>query len=149
MPKFNIVSKSIDQSWSILKIATEMKPSTWEDVFDDAIAELKDVSELIEGYEKESAIYPNKSDIFAAFNITPLPHVKVVIVGQDPYHQGININGVPLPRAVGLSFSVRKEDTIPSSLKNIFIELQNTVANFKQPEYGDLKEWAKQGVLML
>lgn len=149
MPKLNIIQKPIDQSWSIFKIATEMKPSTWEDVFDDAIEELRDVSDLIAEYELTNTVYPNKCDIFAAFNNTPLNTVKVVIVGQDPYHQSISIDGVNMPRAVGLSFSVRKEDGIPVSLQNIYTELCNTVSGFKSPDHGDLREWAKQGVLLL
>ena len=94
--------------------------------------------------------YPLKKDIFAAFNYTPLNNLKVILVGQDPYHQAIiDSQGLSVPRAVGLSFSVRREDSIPSSLKNIYIELANTVRNFTVPDHGDLKQWSRQGILLI
>src|SRR5665213_2841013 len=88
-----------------------------------------------------SKIYPKGSDIFNAFNKTPFDKVKVVILGQDPYH-GEN-------QAHGLSFSVQKGITIPPSLRNIYKELQTDIPGFKIPNHGDLKEWAEQGVLLL
>lgn len=90
-------------------------------------------------YEKEM-IYPPKEHIFNAFKYCPLDHVKVVILGQDPYHgQG---------QAHGLSFSVNKGVSLPPSLRNIYSELQTDV-NFSNPGHGDLTDWAKQGVLLL
>lgn len=86
-------------------------------------------------------IYPNSDDIFNAFNTTPFNNVKVVILGQDPYH-GKN-------QAHGLSFSVHKGVVIPPSLKNIFKELQSDVSDFKIPPHGNLTYWAQQGVLLL
>ncbi|MBK22323.1 MAG: uracil-DNA glycosylase [Flavobacteriales bacterium] len=85
-------------------------------------------------------IYPNKENIFEAFNQTYFENVKVVIMGQDPYH-GIN-------QAHGLSFSVQDGTTIPPSLKNIFREL-NSDLNIKVPKSGNLSKWAKEGVLLL
>lgn len=142
--------KAIDQTWSIERIAKEAPPRTWEKVFADAAPELHDASIALG--EKESLYgpyYPLKKDIFAAFNYTPLNNVKVVIFGQDPYHQTVHINNQTLPRAVGMSFSVRLEDSIPSSLNNIYKELENSVRGFKRPDHGDLREWASQGVLLL
>ena len=86
-------------------------------------------------------IYPKGSDIFNAFNKTPFSNLKVVILGQDPYH-GEN-------QAHGLSFSVQKGITIPPSLRNIYKELQTDIPGFKIPNHGDLTEWAEQGVLLL
>eukprot|EP00919_Chromeraceae_sp_WS-2016_P045927 GHVR01109196.1.p1 GENE.GHVR01109196.1~~GHVR01109196.1.p1 ORF type:complete len:275 (-),score=70.52 GHVR01109196.1:609-1433(-) len=84
---------------------------------------------------KPSKIFPPAHQVFAAFNFTPLSDVKVVIVGQDPYHgKG---------QAMGLSFSVNDGVRIPPSLKNIYTEA-NVVSNS-----GDLNKWATQGVLML
>jgi len=80
-------------------------------------------------------IYPNPQHIFRAFELTPLSQVKVVILGQDPYHNP--------KQAHGLSFSVNKGIKIPPSLQNIFKELQIN------PAHGDLSNWAKQGVLLL
>ena len=85
-------------------------------------------------------IYPSKGNIFEAFNQTYFENVRVVILGQDPYH-GIN-------QAHGLSFSVQDGTTIPPSLKNIFREL-NSDLNIKVPKSGNLSKWAKEGVLLL
>lgn len=85
-------------------------------------------------------IYPGSEDIFNAFHFTPLSQVKVVILGQDPYH---NVN-----QAHGLCFSVKPEVEIPPSLENIYKEL-NEDLGCKIPNNGYLKKWADQGVLML
>jgi len=90
--------------------------------------------------KKNHAIYPNREDIFNAFNYTPFAKVKVVILGQDPYHG----NG----QAHGLSFSVPKGIKPPPSLKNIFKELYADL-NLEIPNHGDLTTWAQQGVLLL
>jgi len=86
-------------------------------------------------------IYPKGSDIFNAFWKTPFTDLKVVILGQDPYH-GEN-------QAHGLSFSVQKGVGIPPSLRNIYKELKTDIAGFVIPNHGDLTEWAEQGVLLL
>ena len=90
--------------------------------------------------QKEKIIYPPGSLIFNAFNITPFDQVKVVILGQDPYHG---------PRqAMGLSFSVPQGVPAPPSLKNIFKEIQNDL-DIPPPDHGDLSRWAEQGVFLL
>jgi uracil-DNA glycosylase len=140
----------IDQSWSINRIVTETYPISWESVFEDAKRELNIISNELDQKERTQGMYyPLKSDIFNAFYDTPLNKVDVVILGQDPYPQTVNINGVTLPRAVGLSFSVRRGDSIPSSLQNIYTELGNTVPGFIKPHHGDLSSWTSQGVLLL
>lgn len=150
MLSLNVMKQPVDQTWSIERIATEAPPTTWEAVFEDAKYELRDVSQILDEQEINCGnYYPLKKDIFAAFHYTPLNNVKVVILGQDPYHQSVFIDGQSLPRAVGMSFSVRQEDVIPSSLKNIYTELSNSVRGFKIPDHGDLREWARQGVLLL
>ncbi|MCP4522623.1 MAG: uracil-DNA glycosylase [Candidatus Gracilibacteria bacterium] len=85
-------------------------------------------------------IYPQENDIFNAFSSTSFENLKVVILGQDPYH-GAN-------QAHGLSFSVQKGQKIPPSLKNIFKEL-SAEYGFETPLHGDLSSWAQQGVLLL
>ena len=94
------------------------------------------VKEEYKSYE----IYPESKNIFNAFELCPFNNVKVVILGQDPYH-GKN-------QANGLSFSVNKNINIPPSLKNIFIELKHNYPDIKFKD-GDLSDWAKQGVLLL
>src|SRR2546426_501593 len=107
----NILPRPIDQTWSVIQIARTVPPRTWETVFHDADAELAHISQILDNQEAMyGSYYPLKQDIFAAFHHTPLPSVRVVIVGQDPYHQSIVVNGVNMPRAVGLSFSVRPTD---------------------------------------
>ncbi len=92
-----------------------------------------------EKYEKH-VVYPNSRDIFNAFQFTSLDNLKVVIVGQDPYHgQG---------QAHGLSFSVPAGIKIPPSLRNIFKELNRDLQQ-GIPSEGNLEKWAKQGVLLL
>ena len=86
-------------------------------------------------------IYPKGTDIFNAFKKTPFDELKVVIIGQDPYH-GVN-------QAHGLSFSVQKGIITPPSLKNIYKELVTDIPGFVIPNHGDLTEWAEQGVLLL
>ncbi|NGX34360.1 MAG: Uracil-DNA glycosylase [Candidatus Anoxychlamydiales bacterium] len=95
---------------------------------------------LLSEIETKQTIFPSKDLIFNAFCCTPYDNVKVVIVGQDPYH-GRN-------QAHGLSFSVPKEVLAPPSLKNIFKE-QITDVGIKMPATGDLTSWTKQGVLLL
>ncbi len=90
--------------------------------------------------EQGKLIYPKGSNIFNAFNKTPLDKVKVVILGQDPYH-GPN-------QAHGLSFSVQKGIPFPPSLQNIFKELQRDTGT-PYPLHGDLSSWAQQGVFLL
>lgn len=86
-------------------------------------------------------IYPPSDDIFNAFHMTPLSEVKVLILGQDPYHEE--------NQAHGLSFSVPESQTkIPPSLQNIYKELQDDVGCYI-PNNGYLIKWAEQGVLML
>lgn len=90
-----------------------------------------------------STIYPARDNILKAFEFFEVPECKVIILGQDPYHQ---------PRqAMGLSFSVSRDCTIPPSLKNIFTELvnDNNCPRSTMPSHGDLTEWAEQGVLLL
>lgn len=89
----------------------------------------------------KTVVYPPADDIFNAFHFTPLSEVKVLLLGQDPYH---NVN-----QAHGLSFSVLPEQKdIPPSLQNIYKELQDDVGCYI-PNNGYLKKWADQGVLLL
>lgn len=86
-------------------------------------------------------IYPPATDVFNAFKATEFDQVKVVILGQDPYH-GAN-------QAHGLSFSVRPDIAIPPSLVNIYKELATDIEGFQIPKHGYLQPWAEQGVLLL
>lgn len=91
-------------------------------------------------------IFPVESDVFSAFSTVDLADVKVVILGQDPYH-GVGANGES--QAHGLAFSVQKGIKVPPSLVNIYKELTQDIAEFTTPKHGYLIDWAKQGVLLL
>ncbi len=85
-------------------------------------------------------IYPQETLIFNAFNSTPFDKVKVIILGQDPYHGD--------GQAMGLSFSVPRGIRVPASLRNVYKELATDV-DFQIPDHGDLSAWAAQGVFLL
>ena len=94
---------------------------------------------VLNAYRTET-VYPPSTDIFNAFAFTPLEQVKVVILGQDPYHEPGQANG--------LCFSVHKGVRIPPSLVNIYKEMSSDLG-CPAPENGDLTGWARQGVLLL
>ncbi len=85
-------------------------------------------------------IFPKESEVFKAFELTPLNQIKVVIIGQDPYHK--------INQAHGLSFSVNHGIKPPPSLINIYKELKSDL-NIQIPKHGNLSNWAMQGVLLL
>jgi uracil-DNA glycosylase len=116
-------------------------PSSWRTVFEEAKDEFQYLDDII-----KTDVFPEKKNIFKAFELTPLEDVRVVLLGQDPYHQRKE-NG--RPRAQGLSFSVSKDDDIPVSLRNIFQEIKNEYPDYEAPNHGDLTAWARQGVLLL
>lgn len=101
------------------------------------------------------AIFPEEKDVFRAFELTDLADVKVVVLGQDPYH-GVSgkaalKQGMPddIPQAHGLAFSVQRGVKIPPSLVNIYKELTTDIDGFVTPKHGNLTAWAEQGVLLL
>lgn len=99
------------------------------------------LTEFVKKEYQVGAVYPAPKNIFRAFDLCPFDKVKVVILGQDPYHGTGQANG--------LAFGVNQDVAIPPSLQNIFKEIQS---NFEQPLVhtdGDLSRWAKQGVLLL
>lgn len=101
----------------------------------------RDLYEFVKSEYSRVVVYPPADDIFNAFHFTPLSKVKVLILGQDPYHEE--------HQAHGLSFSVPPDQNdIPPSLQNIYKELNEDIG-CKIPNNGYLKEWADQGVLML
>ena len=85
-------------------------------------------------------VYPPQQELFSAFSLTPPEQVRVVILGQDPYHEPGQANG--------LAFSVREGVKLPPSLRNIFAELQSD-CDITPPDSGDLTTWARQGVFLL
>ena len=120
----------IEESWKKLLTSEFSKPY---------FAKIK--SFLLEQKRLGKTIYPPGPSIFKAFEMVPVDKLKVVILGQDPYHGP--------GEAHGLSFSVPMNIGIPPSLRNIYKELETTVAGFKRPKHGNLENWANQGVLLL
>ncbi|MFN0256858.1 uracil-DNA glycosylase [Pedobacter ureilyticus] len=124
-------------------MAVDLEPS-WFKILEGEFEKpyMKSLKDFLQ-QEKQAGftIYPKGSDIFNAFNHTPFEKVKVVILGQDPYH-GVG-------QAHGLSFSVQKGIVPPPSLKNIYKELADEFPDFKIPNHGELTAWADQGVLLL
>ncbi|MCR4840283.1 MAG: uracil-DNA glycosylase [Lachnospiraceae bacterium] len=100
----------------------------------------KNLYSFVKKEYSERKIFPPANDIFTAFHLTPLSDVKVVILGQDPYHND--------GQAHGLSFSVRPGIDIPPSLLNIYKEQHDDLGNYI-PNNGYLTKWAEQGVLLL
>jgi uracil-DNA glycosylase len=119
----------LDESWKTVLASSFLQPY---------MANLREF--LAEQKKLGKTIYPPASEYFNALNTTPVSQVKVVILGQDPYH-GVG-------QAHGLCFSVRRGVAVPPSLQNIYRELLNDVG--AQPvRHGDLSSWAAQGVLLL
>ena len=98
------------------------------------------LTERVRQEYQSTACYPPGRFIFNAFNLTPFDEVKVVIIGQDPYHEP--------GQAHGLSFSVQEGVMFPPSLQNIFKEIEQDLGT-PIPKSGDLSRWARQGVLLL
>jgi len=119
---------TINQSWE-----RELKSEFSKDYF-------KNLEQLINLEYQEKIIYPPKELIYNAFNKCSFEDVKVVIIGQDPYHGAGQANG--------LSFSVASDIKTPRSLQNIFKEIKNDL-NIEIPKSGNLERWAEQGVLLL
>ncbi len=116
--------------------------NSWDEILKDEYQKdyFKNIAMFINKEYREKTIFPPKSNILRAFKLTDYDNVKVVILGQDPYH-GIN-------EANGLAFSVSKGVRLPPSLQNIYKELYNDLG-ITVSTNGDLEKWAREGVLLL
>jgi len=123
------------------KVNPEIEES-WKEALSDEFntSYFTQLKEYLVAEKSKFTIYPPGSQIFAAFNFTPFKNVKVVILGQDPYHGP--------GQAHGLCFSVPERVKQPPSLQNIFKEIRNDLG-FEIPKHGNLEHWARQGVLLL
>jgi uracil-DNA glycosylase len=104
-------------------------------------AYFSDLTAFVKKEYREGKVYPAPKNIFRAFDLCPFEKVKVVILGQDPYHGDRQANG--------LAFAVESTQAIPPSLQNIFKEIQRDLAKPLFHTDGDLSRWARQGVLLL
>ncbi len=116
--------------------------NSWDEILKDVFSTSKyeSIRSFLKTEYSTHVIYPNMNDIFNCFKLTNYDDVKVVILGQDPYHE--------FGQAQGISFSVPDGVKIPPSLKNIYKEL-NSDLGLTIPNSGDLTKWAKRGVLLL
>lgn len=120
-----------------------MAPRTdWNPVLRDELAKpyWSELQHFVAEERRHHTVYPPTDEVFAALHLTPLAQVKVLILGQDPYHGP--------GQAHGLCFSVRSGTRPPPSLENIFTELHDDLG-IERPTTGDLTPWARQGVLLL
>ena len=116
---------------------------SWKDVLSDEFEKdyFKNLTDFVRGeYLAGKTVYPAAKNIFNAFNLCPLSNVRVVIIGQDPYHEP--------GQAHGLCFSVQSGVDLPPSLINIYKEIESDLGR-KSITNGDLTDWARQGVLLL
>jgi uracil-DNA glycosylase len=121
-----------------------MQVQTWEQLIatEKSKPYFKDLLSRIEAARAAGVvIYPPEQEVFTAFDLTPFDKLRVVVLGQDPYH-GAN-------QAHGLAFSVNPSIPFPPSLQNIFKELEVDIPGFQVPFHGDLRPWARQGVFLL
>lgn len=121
----------------------EQMDETWREALSDEIGggRFAELMEFAEGAYAAGTVYPPQGNVFEAFRRTPYGKVKVVILGQDPYHEPGQANG--------LAFSVRKGVRVPPSLQNIYKELESEYGGTFRGRDGDLSVWAEQGVLLL
>jgi endonuclease-3 len=117
-------------------------PNDWAGILQHAIqsASYEKLQSFLESERENQEIFPSQSEVFTAFHLTALDQLKVVILGQDPYHD--------VGQAHGLSFSVKKGIKVPPSLVNMYKELKSDLG-LSTPTHGNLTDWAKQGVMML
>ena len=115
---------------------------TWNEILAEEMQKdyYQELQAFVQKRRAEVRVFPEEKNVFNALELTPFESVKVVILGQDPYHG--------FGQAHGLSFSVQKGIPLPPSLKNIYKELQEDIGG-ELPTEGDLTHWAKQGVLLL
>ena len=116
--------------------------TTWNEILAEEMQKdyYQELQAFVQKRRAEVRVFPEEKNVFNALELTPFESVKVVILGQDPYHG--------FGQAHGLSFSVQKGTPLPPSLKNIYKELQEDIGG-ELPTEGDLSHWAKQGVLLL
>ena len=116
--------------------------TTWNEILAEEMQKdyYQELQTFVQKRRAEVRVFPEEKNVFNALELTPFESVKVVILGQDPYHG--------FGQAHGLSFSVQKGIPLPPSLKNIYKELQEDIGG-ELPTEGDLSHWAKQGVLLL
>lgn len=121
----------------------DLYDKSWAFLFDELFKQpsMQRLSTFLADERATAKVFPAESLVYNAFKLTPFRDVKVVILGQDPFHND--------GQAHGLSFSVPEGISLPPSLRNIYTELETDIPGFVRPAAGDLSYWAEQGVLLL
>lgn len=122
---------------------TERYHPSWEPILKPLFRQdyMRSLSLFVQQERKQGLVFPPESLVLNAFKLTAFEKIKVVILGQDPYHND--------GQAHGLSFSVPEGMSLPPSLRNIYTELVSDIAGINYPRSGNLTKWAEQGVLLL
>jgi len=155
MTYFGITESINLPSWqekSDLDISCLPHHKSWNNMFKTLFNDMRfkaSEESIMTDVAKGEKIYPKPDLLFNAFNITSLKNTKVVIIGQDPYFDIENHKNHNIPQAMGLSFSVPVNMKIPSSLKNIYANLQKHNNITSLPTHGNLELWAERGCLLL
>lgn len=132
----------IDDNWSIIDIVIKKRFKGWEEIFLSLMDEFIFINRIIlEDEDKYGLSIPRRQDIFRLYSMIPPYHIKVVVIGQDPYPD--------IEQAMGIAFSIRKGIRITGSLKNMYSEVKNCYPGFNPPSHGDLTYWVLQGVFLL
>ena len=136
--------KPSELSPEVNELMSNLTDDSWRDALAEHVAKssFASLATFVAKERQNKTVYPEPPDTFTALNLVPLNKVKVVIVGQDPYHGP--------GQGHGLAFSVRKGVRVPPSLRNIYKELLNNDCGLKSmPQHGYLERWASQSVIML
>jgi uracil-DNA glycosylase len=140
LPLYQIVKRTPRNS--LTELIYQYPPPGWEYMFEQCRNDLKHIDEML---SKKGRYFPDQVDVFKVYDLCPPTLIKIVIIGQDPYHTTYN----GLPQANGISFSTNKGCPIQPSLLNMYKELKNEYPEFTIPKHGDLTEWVEQGVFLL
>jgi len=135
-----LADEDFDEAAGLATLGASRRP--WPGTLDEELAKpyFKELMQFVDRERRAGTVYPSSGDLFAAFHLTPYEKVKVVILGQDPYHQPGQANG--------LCFSVPRDALrLPPSLRSIHAAMAHD--GFTPPRHGDLTAWAQQGVLLL
>lgn len=128
---------------AVAALTKSLQDDAWKEALQDEFAKpyFASIAQFVAAERSNGTVHPSAENVFAAFNMASLKQVRVVILGQDPYHEP--------GQAHGLCFSVPHGVKPPPSLKNMYKELEKDIPGFKAPDHGNLTRWAQQGVLML
>jgi uracil-DNA glycosylase len=118
-------------------------PASWEAALEGELKQpyFAELGRFVDAERATHEVFPSEDDVFSAFRLTPLDKTRVLLLGQDPYHDA--------GQAHGLCFSVKPGIRVPRSLANVYKELEADLPGFRRPPHGYLAHWAGQGILML